>query len=277
MMRFDEATLRRLESLRLAVRRAVRGRGEGDRSAGRRGGASEFVAHRAYAPGDDFRAIDWQVYARLGQLFVRERAREERLTLHLAFDTSPSMAVGSPAKLDQARRVAAGLAAAAFAESGRVVVWGAGGGRAFESLGSLLSGLETPPAAPGPLLRALRLGARERGIVAFFSDLWDEDLREPLLASASAGDVAVLHLLAPDEADPPPLGRVRFADAETEEEIDRFVGEEETSRYRTLLAEHCESWKRWCREHGMSYVRFGSDAPWEEIVTGTLREAGVLE
>ena len=54
-MLFDEAFLRKLEKLRLAVRRAVSGRREGDRLTRKRGGAAEFTSHRSYAQGDDIR------------------------------------------------------------------------------------------------------------------------------------------------------------------------------------------------------------------------------
>lgn len=253
-MTFDEDVLRRLESLRLAVRRA-RGR-EGDRPTPRRGGAAEFVAHRTYTVGDEIRSIDWHVYARLGQLFVRERSREEEPTLHLVIDASASM----QGKLEIARRIAAGLAIAVLAEGGRVVA----GGRTFEQLPSLLETLEGASGGEFP----------ERGFVAYFSDLWDERAREPLVAAREA---AVIHVLTPEELRPPAMGRARLRDVETGDEIERFVGEEELAKYAELLAAHCESWKRWCREHGMSYVRCASDAPWFEVVTVTLREAGVIE
>ena len=54
-MLFDEAFLRKLEGLRLAARRAVNGRREGERHTKKRGGSSEFVSHRPYAQGDDLR------------------------------------------------------------------------------------------------------------------------------------------------------------------------------------------------------------------------------
>lgn len=269
---FDESTLQRLEALRLAVRRAIQSRAEGERATRRRGGASEFVGHRAYRPGDDLRSIDWHVYARLEQLFVRDLAREERMTLHLAFDTSESMAEKLPAAL----RVAAGLAAAAFAETGRVILWSAGGPKPFESLGPLLTELDAPREASSPRATLRSVRTRERGVLAFFSDFWDEDLREAIL-SCAPGDAALLHVLAPEELAPVPAGRVRFVDAETRETLDRYVGEEEVARYGELLGEHCESWKKWCHDRGFSYVRFSSADRWDEVVTLTLRRAGVLE
>ncbi len=280
MKRFEDDFFRRLEALRLAVRRAAHGRREGDRPTNRRGGASEFIAHRTYTQGDEFRSIDWHVYARLGQLFVRVRSREEPLTLHVVVDTSPSMGIGAPSKLDFAVRVAGALAAVAVVESGDVVFWDSDGPHACDSLGAALRILESTSTGgqrPAESFRRLRREGRSRGAVAFLSDLWDEGLREPLLEGASAGDVAVIHVLTPAERKPEPWGKVRLADIESREELDRFVGEEEIARYGELLAEHCEEWERWCLDHELNYVRCGSEASWEEVVTVALRDAGVLE
>jgi uncharacterized protein (DUF58 family) len=267
---FDENLLRQLENLRLAVRKSVRGRKEGERSTSRRGGAAEFVSHRDYTPGDDLRAIDWPLYARLGELFVREFSREETPTLHLVIDSTPSMKIGDGSKRRLSLHLAAGLGAVAFAESARVFL----GDRSHERLGTLLPSLELTEGAPETALRALG-GARESGMVVLLSDLWEETLRQPLLRASAAGDVVLLHILSPEELSPSFEGRHRLLDAESGEAIDRHVGPAELESYRGLLEAHCESWKNWAREHGMSYVLCPSDADWMGILTRTLREAGL--
>jgi len=140
-----------------------------------------------------------------------------------------------------------------------------------------LESLELSGADPRSQLEIVHRSARTRGLVAFFSDLWDERLREPLLSCTSAGDLVVLHVLSPSERVPEAWGRVRIADAESGEELERFVGPEEVRKYQELLHEQCEAWRGWCLEHGISYVRFGSETPWIDVVTVTLREAGVVE
>ena len=284
MKLFDEKFLSRLEGLRLAVRRPVRGPREGERPSARRGGSAEFVSHRSYTPGDSFRAIDWHLYARLGKLFVKESAREESLTLHLVFDTSRSMDVGTPSKLDLARRLAAGLCAAASPESGPVVLWSRSGRRDLPCAGTLsagllaaLEGVSMDDTTPQTVLKFARRAKNERGVLIFFSDLWDGSLREPLLGARAAGDVAVIHLLTPAEMEPGWSGRVQMEDSESGERVERFVGDEERARYGELLREYCEEWKGWCRDHEINYVRCASDASWDEVVRTTLREAGILE
>jgi uncharacterized protein (DUF58 family) len=46
----------------------------------------EFADYRRYAPGDDFRRIDWRAYARLDRLFLRLFEAEENLTVTILID-----------------------------------------------------------------------------------------------------------------------------------------------------------------------------------------------
>ena len=61
----DPALLRKLDVLRLGVRWVRWGTRSGGRFAiNRRGSSIEFADYAAYTPGDDIRAIDWNLYAR---------------------------------------------------------------------------------------------------------------------------------------------------------------------------------------------------------------------
>ncbi len=247
---FDEAFLRRLEALRFAVRRAIAGRREGDRPTRKRGGSAEFASHRPYSQGDDFRSIDWNLYGRLGMLYVKEFTKEEALPVRLLVDTTPSMAP----KFDFARRLGAALALVASQES---------------------------PGAQLARMESLRLGDPfdvppvQRGLLVLVSDLWDEGLRGKLLSVRA--EKAVIHVLSPEEAVPTLSGKLRLVDSETGETRVRFVGDEERARYARLLAEYCDSWKRWCFEREINYLRTTSDRHLEEVVQIYLREAGILE
>jgi uncharacterized protein (DUF58 family) len=92
----DGATLRQLGRLRLrdldAIVRGLLGDADSGATSGGRG--LEFADYRPYAPGDDLRRIDWNVYARLRQPFVRTSPEERELGLSLLLDGSRSM--GSP-------------------------------------------------------------------------------------------------------------------------------------------------------------------------------------
>ena len=107
---FDSAFLSRLEYLRVVARRIFAGSAPGSRTGKGAGPGLEFAEHRAYAPGDDWRQIDWAAYGRLDKLLLRLCRQEEDLSIYFLLDASGSMATGSPPKFDHARRLTAALA-----------------------------------------------------------------------------------------------------------------------------------------------------------------------
>src|SRR3989454_5116157 len=124
----EPALLRRLEGPALQGRRAVSGPTAGARRARKRWRASEVADFRNYTPGDDFRLIDWNAYARLDRFMLRLFVAEEELPLSLFVDLSGSMDWGKPNKAETARRLAGAIAYVALAalDRGRRTVFAAG-------------------------------------------------------------------------------------------------------------------------------------------------------
>src|SRR3979409_2500269 len=107
---FEPGLVRVLESLTLAGRGVPAGRAAGQWRSRTSGSSVEFSDYRTYAPGDEFRRIDWNAYARLERLFVRLYRAEEDLALNLLIDASASMAWGRPPKARLAAQLAGALA-----------------------------------------------------------------------------------------------------------------------------------------------------------------------
>src|ERR1051325_7303638 len=106
----DPAFLRKLERLRIPARRAFPGTMRGERRSTRRGSSVEFADFRKYEAGDDFRHVDWNIYARLERLMLRQFVEEEDVRIDILVDQSHSMRFGEPrSKFDFARRAAAAL------------------------------------------------------------------------------------------------------------------------------------------------------------------------
>src|SRR5437868_3624123 len=110
----DAALMTRLSQLKLVAPRSFQGSSSGKRFSRSRGSEGmEFADHKEYSPGDDFRNIDWNVYARLDELVVKNFETQENLRLYVLLDTSASMgigSIGSPTKFEVARKLAAALA-----------------------------------------------------------------------------------------------------------------------------------------------------------------------
>ena len=99
------AFIRRLETLFLLVRRVLGGSMQADRKSTRKGTGITFADYAEYRHGDDYRAIDWRVYARFDELVVKLFELEEDATVYILLDLSHSMA----SKTGIARRLAAAL------------------------------------------------------------------------------------------------------------------------------------------------------------------------
>jgi len=289
---FDEPFLRKLERLSILSRRAMAGQLQGERRSPKRGQSVEFADFRLYAPGDDFRRIDWNAYARLERFFIKLFVEEEDLTVHLLVDTSRSMDWGMPNKLWYAVRAAGALGYVALAGLDRVTVTALaesanrqigyfpprrGKGQAmalFEFLQTLQSGGRTDLA---PRLRAYAAAALQPGPLLLFSDLLDDGWRDGLTALASRGfEVTVLHILAPDEVNPDLTGDLKLRDSETDAEIEITADYDLLRRYHAGLAAWQEELRRFCGARGMHYVPVETCLPFEELLFAWLRQRGVL-
>jgi uncharacterized protein (DUF58 family) len=84
----------------------------GEYSSKFRGRGMEFEEVREYVPGDDIRAIDWNVTARMSRPFIKIFREEREMTIMLMVDVSPSQEYGltGRSKLETAAEFAAVLA-----------------------------------------------------------------------------------------------------------------------------------------------------------------------
>jgi len=80
-----------------------RGAMRAERRTKKTGSGVEFADHRDYAPGDDFRYLDWSVYQRFDRLLIRPLREEEDLSIYFIVDTSTSMGFGDGKKLKYAK------------------------------------------------------------------------------------------------------------------------------------------------------------------------------
>ena len=111
----------RLERLSLRSRRRVTAQWSGRHSSRHKGESLDFADYREYVPGDDFRRIDHNLWARLGVLLVRQFEAEEELPLKVVIDTSASM--GFYRKLEVGKVLAGMMAYLGLAGGDRVQVY----------------------------------------------------------------------------------------------------------------------------------------------------------
>ena len=283
---FDEAFLHKLEQLELLARKIFRGLLRGERTTSRRGRGLEFSDFRHYRPGDDFRHIDWNIYSRLDQLFLKLHACEEDVTLNLIVDTSASMGFGEPSKFDHARRLAAALAYIALNNLDRVAVSAFADGlgarlpptKSRSRMAQLLAFLGdlrcTGVTRLGAALRDFASRGRSPGLAILISDLLGvEEAQAGIEALCYAGhDVVLIQLLAESEIDPPLDGALQLVDAESGEELEVTVDQELRRLYQQRLEGQLRDVESFCRRRGVEYLRASTAIGFEDVVLKYLRQ-----
>ncbi|MFN0007628.1 MAG: DUF58 domain-containing protein [Planctomycetota bacterium] len=270
-VRFEEGFARRLEAFgtRLA---AARERRESGGMARATGGGAEFVGYRPYAPGDDPRTIDWNLMARSQRAWVKVSRREAGERWFVALDTTASMGVGPPGKMQRAAEVAAALASLAVAAGAQARIVAAS--RAFEvrrrpDLVGLLAFLETLRAEGPRLERPLPRVSPETSRVFLVGDLRDTTPEEVLGLRQPGRELALVQLLAPIEIVPPLEGAVQWWDPEANAVLALEIDGATRRAYETELERELEVWRAACARRGVPYSCSSSASTFEEILRGS--------
>jgi uncharacterized protein (DUF58 family) len=122
-MAIDLSFLHKLDRMSLLISKRITSNYVGERPAVYTGRGLIFKDHAIYAPGDDFRAVDWKVFARLDKLFVKRFEEERNLVVHIVLDYSGSMAFGQRTKkFEYADMLGLGFAYMAMKHNERFVV-----------------------------------------------------------------------------------------------------------------------------------------------------------
>ncbi len=274
---FDARFLERLRNLRILARRVARGGRRAEQRSLDLGSGIEFHDHRQYSPRDEFRAIDWNVYRRLGKVFVRLFEEQEDLPLYLLPDVSASMFVEEVPRARAGLRCALALAAISMNQHDRVAVYPCADGllaplRALAGrnrlldVAAFLARLE--PGGETDLCRALRsfshLGLRQ-GLVVLISDFFDPAGAEALALALRRlrHRLLLVQLVRASDEHPPFSGEVRFIDAESGDARDVTVDRAALERYGRAYAAFQEALTACARGLGAPHLRL--DAEQDEV------------
>ncbi len=292
-----ESIRRRLEPLMLVANKVRAGAIKGDRRSIKRGASVEFADYRNYAPGDDLRQLDWNIYARLERPYIKLLEDEEDLAVHLILDASASMDFppeGAPErqKLFYAKRILAGLAYVSLTSGDRLTLtsvndrrratFGPARGRA-RSIAILRFIGEIEAAGITDLDAALSdyaMRARRPGLTLVLSDMFSLDgaYLDGLNALLSRGhEVALIHVLAPEEVQPTLAGDLSLVDVETELQQEVTVDGAMLGIYQRRLAAWRGEIRNECLRRGAHYFPLVTDAPWEGLILSDMRRAGLVK
>lgn len=288
---FHPNDMHRLSRMLFAFRRLSTDPSSGERRTRRSGQGYEFLDYRPYSRGDDVRAIDWNVYGRLRQLFIRVRESPQQASIVFLVDASRSMGFGVPrSKLQQAQLIACGLSfmamrsgervfATAFSDTILRLVGPQSGVQQHRRVVRALA--DTPEARGSNMLQAVHALAsqhRNRGMVVILSDFLnvsrvDEVLR--VISSAGGRALLVQVLDDRDRAGGLTQGLVQLRDSETGEMRQAWITPQTIRDYKDRFEIAREQLRSRCERKGHFYVLADTTEDYVEVVSRAMRTGAV--
>ena len=227
--------LRKIRRLELRTRRLVASSFAGQYQSVFKGRGMNFEEVRPYSPGDEIRAIDWNVTARTGEPYIKKFTEEREMTVMIVLDVSASGNFGSieESKRELAAEVAAILAFSAITNndkvglllfSDRVELFIPPKKGRLHILRLIREMLFFRPKGKGTdlsgALEYLNKVVTRRAVVFLISDFFTGDFSKPLTVSAKRHDMVAIPIIDPAEEVLPNVGVILLEDPETGEQIE---------------------------------------------------------
>lgn len=282
--------LRKLEQLSLVAKRVFPGRMRGERRSSKRGASVEFADYRNYTAGDDFRRVDWNVYARLEKLFMKLFVEEEDLHVYVLIDASRSMAFGSPSKLLYAKRTAAALGyialssldrigfAALAGDTASILSPKRGKGNIFPAFDWLNGIAGDGPTNLSESIRDFTMRTRTPGVAIVISDCFDPDYEKGIMALLSRRfEVSLIHVLDDEEIRPSIVGDLKLVDSETGAEREISISPALLRRYEQAVTAFRGGIESFCLKYGVNYLNTTVSANFEDLILTYLRRKGMVK
>jgi uncharacterized protein (DUF58 family) len=262
---------------------------KGERRSPKRGTSVEFADYRNYQIGDDFRHIDWNIYARLDKLFLKLFMEEENLNISILLDVSRSMDFGEPSKFQYAKLVAASLGYISLINFDMLSVYAFsnditqklpsihGKGQVFKLL-DFVDKLEVY--GHTDMERSFKkyaMNVSQPGITIVVSDFLNPKGYETSLKYLRYHrfETYIIHILSEAEINPDINGELSLEDSETGVVKEITVTDRVMEGYQEKLKSFCEGLQNFCLSFGMIYSRVNTGTPIEEFVLKSLRRAGI--
>ncbi len=266
---FDPKFLQSLSRLHLRAKRVAAGGRHAEQRSRDMGAGIEFKDFRPYTPGDDFRAIDWTIYQRLGRVFLRLFEEQEDLPVYLMPDISRSLFLETPPRARSGLRTALALASIALNQHDSVGVFPfsdqmqillrpqAGSGRIMrfaKALAGLEMGKHTNLTLSLRKLDSLRL---RPGLLVLISDFFEPGGLDTALEQLGRmrHKLLLVQLLRPSDRDPALQGDYELVDCETGQAASVSITPTIRDRYRKAYGAFEEQLTGFARKRGAGLLQ----------------------
>lgn len=255
-----------LEKFTLIIRKKITSKYSGSRASTEPGRGLTLKEYRQYTSGDDIRSIDWKVYARTDDLFVKVFEEDKDLSVHLILDTSLSMDYGSSiSKFDYASMISAGFLFLAMHNNERfrfsfmrddleIHPMRRGRSHFAEFVNSVN---EMKPSGKMSILDAVegyKPLLKSKSMVIIVSDfLFESKEIDQAISNLAKHDVKIVRILDKDEVELPFEGDYKFQDLESENKLRTFITTSTRASYLSKLEKHNNEIMSICNSLGFDF------------------------
>ena len=274
--------LSKIRRLELRTRRLVESSFAGQYQSVFKGRGMNFEEVRPYTPGDEIRAIDWNVTARTGEPYIKKFTEEREMTVMIVLDVSASGNFGSirESKRELAAEVAAVLAFSAIHNndkvglllfSDRVELFIPPKKGRMHILRLIREMLYFEPKGRGTdlsgALEYLNKVISRRAVLFVISDFLTADFSRPLTVSAKRHDMVALTIVDPVEEALPDVGVILLEDPETGEQIEVDTSRKDVSKgYADLAGQRSKETQRLFGSRGVDTVQLRTDTDYLPVL-----------
>ena len=270
----DTSFLDQLTRFNLVVNKRVTSNLAGPRRSIAAGRGSTFKDYRIYAPGDDIRLIDWRVYARTDNLYIKVKEEERNLTVHIIIDASASMGFGKPiSKFDYASMIGVGFAYLALRDNEKFQFSTFADQleifqprRGMSHLAAMVQHLNSiKPKGYSKLLDTIRqykkvIGSKSMLVIASDFLVNIEEIREAFYLLGDH-EIKIIQVLDRVEKEFKMEGDLKLIDSETKGMLRTFVSPRMRMEYQQQLDAHCAKIGEVCNKLGVEYHLAVTDVP----------------
>ena len=270
----DADFLNQLAKFTLLIRKRVTSSYIGARKSVSAGRGMVFRDYRVYVQGDDFRAIDWKIYARTDDLYVKNYEEERNLVVHIIIDRSGSMDYGkSITKYDYAARIGAGFAYLALKGNEKFMFSSYADNleifqprRGMSQLASMIYYLNNlKPKGNSKLLETVIQYRRiigSRAMIVLLSDfLISLDEIKEALCNLGNNEIKIIQVIDPVENNLMMEGDFNLKDIESGTRLRTYISPRLRMEYLSMMAKHCSEIENCCNSLGIEYQLISTDTP----------------
>jgi len=270
----DTSFLHQLNRFSLVVRKRITSNYSGSKRSIATGGGILFKDYRIYAPGDEIKAVDWKVYARTENLYLKTFEEDRNLEVHIIIDHSKSMDYGKKTtKFEYAGMIGLGFAYLALKDNEKFQLSTFSDSvdifkpkKGMNQVAVMVDYLnKMKPHGESNMFDSVsqyKKFIRTRSLIILISDfLINIDEIKHTLFKLGRHEIKVIQVLDKTEKDIDITGDFKLKDSETNDEMKTYISRNMKNKYVEMMEGHTGKIKDECARLGIGFYQCTTDVP----------------